>query len=346
MNRTTLLQERRMQTFHDVLGHWQARRLSAPELLGMRRSFRRYRQRYRGGAGRPVRPQARQGVAACRSGGVGARRYRGDGQALPRPSARSPRLRLGYTWNHPAARGPGPQGAQARRPPSPASEALRRHGSIRTARVMSGWRQAPPISAWTTRAPTRPSWSRRRAPRPPSARSSRCSPPRACPGLYTDRGSPHPRGRRQSPTQVGRALHQLSEHIAAYSPQARGRSERAFGTLQNRLARPQTASSKRATCPTTTGASQQSPSSKPAPSCHRLHPTMSTSVLCMHTKRARTPCATTGPANPRQPGQAVKATVRVPSIQRHGCLGYQATEPIDTPKRQAASSTHGQVLRA
>ena len=50
MNRTTLLQERRMQTFHDVLGHWQARHLSAleaAELLGMsERSFRRYRQRY------------------------------------------------------------------------------------------------------------------------------------------------------------------------------------------------------------------------------------------------------------------------------------------------------------
>ena len=37
-------------------------------------------------------------------------------------------------------------------------------------------------------------------------------------------------------TQVGRALKQLGiEHIAAYSPQARGRSERAFGTLQDRL---------------------------------------------------------------------------------------------------------------
>ena len=50
MNRTTLLQERRMQTFQDVLGYWQARRLSAleaAELLGMsERSFRRYRQRY------------------------------------------------------------------------------------------------------------------------------------------------------------------------------------------------------------------------------------------------------------------------------------------------------------
>jgi len=37
-------------------------------------------------------------------------------------------------------------------------------------------------------------------------------------------------------TQVGRALGQLGvSHIPAYSPQARGRSERAFGTLQDRL---------------------------------------------------------------------------------------------------------------
>src|SRR5438270_7197073 len=37
-------------------------------------------------------------------------------------------------------------------------------------------------------------------------------------------------------TQVGRALAQLGiRHIAAYSPEARGRSERAFRTLQDRL---------------------------------------------------------------------------------------------------------------
>ena len=38
MSRTTLLQERRMQIFQDVLGHWPARRLSAleaAEMLGM-----------------------------------------------------------------------------------------------------------------------------------------------------------------------------------------------------------------------------------------------------------------------------------------------------------------------
>jgi transposase len=61
--------------------------------------------------------------------------------------------------------------------------------------------------------------------------------------LYTDRGShyfftPKAGGPvdKTRPTQVGRALKQLGiEHIPAYSPEARGRSERLFGTLQDRL---------------------------------------------------------------------------------------------------------------
>jgi hypothetical protein len=61
--------------------------------------------------------------------------------------------------------------------------------------------------------------------------------------LYTDRGShyfhtPDAGGPvdRANPTQVGRALAHLGvEHIAAYSPEARGRSERMFQTLQDRL---------------------------------------------------------------------------------------------------------------
>jgi hypothetical protein len=61
--------------------------------------------------------------------------------------------------------------------------------------------------------------------------------------LYTDRGShyfhtPEAGGKvdRDNPTKVGRALAQLSiEHIAAYSPEARGRSERMFRTLQDRM---------------------------------------------------------------------------------------------------------------
>lgn len=61
--------------------------------------------------------------------------------------------------------------------------------------------------------------------------------------LYTDRGShyfvtPKAGGKvaREQPTQVGRALQQLGiEHIPSYSPEARGRMERVFGTLQKRL---------------------------------------------------------------------------------------------------------------
>ena len=61
--------------------------------------------------------------------------------------------------------------------------------------------------------------------------------------LYADRAShywntPEAGGKvdRDNPTQVGRALSQLGiELIPAYSPEARGRSERMFGTLQKRL---------------------------------------------------------------------------------------------------------------
>jgi len=61
--------------------------------------------------------------------------------------------------------------------------------------------------------------------------------------LYTDRGShyfytPEADGAvdKDRLTQVGRALKHLGvEHIPAYSPQARGRSERMFATLQDRL---------------------------------------------------------------------------------------------------------------
>src|SRR4249920_1507112 len=61
--------------------------------------------------------------------------------------------------------------------------------------------------------------------------------------LYTDRGSHYfhtaeagGKVDRGQLTQVGRALAHLGvEHIAAYSPQARGRSERLFQTLQDRV---------------------------------------------------------------------------------------------------------------
>jgi transposase len=61
--------------------------------------------------------------------------------------------------------------------------------------------------------------------------------------LYSDRGSHFfvtpkagERVDKERPTQVGRAMKELGiQMIAAYSPQARGRSERSFGTWQGRL---------------------------------------------------------------------------------------------------------------
>jgi len=61
--------------------------------------------------------------------------------------------------------------------------------------------------------------------------------------FYSDRGShywhtPEAGGKvdKNNPTQFGRAMGQVGiEMIAAYSPEARGRSERMFGTLQGRL---------------------------------------------------------------------------------------------------------------
>jgi hypothetical protein len=61
--------------------------------------------------------------------------------------------------------------------------------------------------------------------------------------LYSDRGShffytPTAGGKvdKSRPTQVGRTMQDLGiQTIAAYSPEARGRSERSYGTWQNRL---------------------------------------------------------------------------------------------------------------
>src|SRR5258708_40341486 len=89
----------------------------------------------------------------------------------------------------------------------------------------------------------RPFWSRKRARRRrfgPSEVFQRHGLPLS---LYTDRGAHYfhtaeanEKVGRAGLTQVGRALEHLGvEHIAAYSPQARGRSERAFHTLQDRL---------------------------------------------------------------------------------------------------------------
>ena len=91
---------------------------------------------------------------------------------------------------------------------------------------------------------TRRFWSRRKARLRRFGHCWRCSRRRACrSSLYTDRGSHYfftPKAGeavdKERLTQVGRALMRLGiEHMPAYSPEARGRSERMFGTLQDRL---------------------------------------------------------------------------------------------------------------
>ena len=91
---------------------------------------------------------------------------------------------------------------------------------------------------------TRPFWSRRKARFRRFGRLLEVFTAKGLPSsLYTDRGSHYfftPKAGeavdKERLTQVGRALARLGiEHIPAYSPQARGRSERMFGTLQDRL---------------------------------------------------------------------------------------------------------------
>ena len=143
MSRTTLLQERRMQTFQNVLGHWQARRLSAleaAEMLGMsERSFRRYRRRHEddgldGLFDRRLDKASARRVPADRIEWVLEQyRTRHVGWTVKHfhdHLLRPPRLRLELhlDQDHPAARRLGAQGTQARRPSSPApAQALRRH---------------------------------------------------------------------------------------------------------------------------------------------------------------------------------------------------------------------------
>ena len=85
MTRTAWLQERRMEKFQDVLGRFEAKRLSArdaAELLGMsERSFRRYRHRYE--------EEGLQGLFDRRLGKASARRVPVDG-CVPRRGVGAP----------------------------------------------------------------------------------------------------------------------------------------------------------------------------------------------------------------------------------------------------------------
>ena len=190
--------------------------------------------------------------------------------------------------------------------------------------------------------------------------------------LYTDRGShyfhtPEAGGKvdKSNPTQVGRALHQLGiEHIAAYSPQARGRSERAFGTLQNRLVKELSLAGiteveaanrfiEESYLPDHNRRFATKPELEASAFVPLVPPDKADDILCRQEERVVAHDNTVSyerrvlqiPAGPARP-HYVKATVRVHEYPDgtlalfHGprCLArYQAHgEPIDTPKRQAA----------
>ena len=265
MNRTTLLQERRMQSFQDVLGYWQARRLSAleaAELLGMsERSFHRYRQRYE--------EEGPDGLFDRRLGKASARRVPADQVAWVLDEYRTRyrgwtvkhfhdhlRERHGFAWSYTwtkavlqraglVPRAPR-RGAHRRRRPRKPCVGMMLHQDGSRHEWLAG--QAACDLIVTMDDATSEIYSAFLVEEEGTASTFRALKQvftdKGLPSsLYTDRGShyfhtPEAGGKvdKSNPTQVGRALHQLGiEHIAAYSPQARGRSERAFGTLQNRL---------------------------------------------------------------------------------------------------------------
>ncbi|MBV8310117.1 MAG: ISNCY family transposase [Planctomycetaceae bacterium] len=265
MDRTTWLQDRRMQKFRDVLSRWERKELSgleAGEILGMSdRQFRRYRVRYE--------EEGLAGLVDRRLGAATARRVPVDKVAWMLAEYRTHYLgwnvkhfhehlrehhgfRWGYTWTKTQLHTAGlveraaRRGAHRRKRPRKPCEGMMLHqdGSRfawlaalpqldlivtmddATSRIYSAFLVEEEGTASTFRALLEVFTAKGL----PSS-------------LYTDRGSHYfvtPKAGqavdKSRLTQVGRALDRLGiEHIPAYSPEARGRSERMFGTLQDRL---------------------------------------------------------------------------------------------------------------
>jgi transposase len=265
MRRTEALQGVRMMRFLDVFGRWEAAELSqleASELLGVgERTFRRWRDRYG--------EDGEAGLLDRRLGQVSAKRVPGEWEAEVEAlyrnhyagfTAKHFHERLvqhhcfawGYTWTKAFLHSKGllkrakRRGAHRRKRPRRPLPGMMLHqdGSRHawlggqpaldlivtmddaTSAILSAFLVEEEGTASTLRALTEV-FGQHGLPL----------------SLYTDRGShyfytPEAGGKvdRSNLTQVGRALEHLGvEHIAAYSPQARGRSERVFHTLQDRL---------------------------------------------------------------------------------------------------------------
>jgi hypothetical protein len=267
MSRTEWLQDRRMQKFSDVLSRWERRELSAleaGELLGCsERQFRRYRGRYEA--------EGHAGLLDRRLGKVSAKRvpvdavegmlslyrseYRGwNVKHFHEHLVKSHGFRWGYTWTKTQLHAAGlaerarRRGAHRRKRPRKPCAGMMLHQDGSRERWLADC--APLDLIVTLDDATSELYSAFLVEEEGTASSLRAClevfGERGLPAsLYTDRGSHYfttPKAGaavdKERPTQVGRALARLGiEHIAAYSPEARGRSERVFGTLQDRLIR-------------------------------------------------------------------------------------------------------------
>jgi len=265
MNRTTWLQDRRMEKFSDVLSRWKARELSAQEageILGCsERQFRRYRRRYE--------EEGLEGLFDKRLGKASARRvpidevawvlseyrthYRGWAiKHFHEHLQKQDNFRWSYTWVktqlHTARIvSPAPRrGAHRRKRPRKPCIGMMLHQDGSRFAWLDGQPELDLIV--TMDDATSEIYSAFLVEEEGTASTFRgllqVLTKHGLPAsLYTDRGSHYfltPNAGeavdKERLTQVGRALSQLGiEHIPAYSPEARGRSERAFGTLQGRL---------------------------------------------------------------------------------------------------------------
>jgi Helix-turn-helix domain len=265
MNRAAWLQDRRMEKFAHVFGRWKRKELSgeeAGEILGMsERQFRRYRQRYEEG-GLAGLADRRLGKASVKRVPVdkvtwmlGEYRTRHMGwnvKHFHEHLRRQHDFGWGYTWTKMQLHAAGLVDRSARRGPH------RRKRLRKPCAGMMLHQDASPF-AWLEGSPdldlvvtmddaTSEIYSAFLVEEEGTASTFRALlevfTAKGLPSsLYTDRGSHYfftpAAGEavdKKQPTQVGRALARLGiEHIPAYSPQARGRSERMFGTLQGRL---------------------------------------------------------------------------------------------------------------
>jgi hypothetical protein len=265
MNRATWLQDRRMLKFRDVLSRWERRELSmmeAGEVLGMsERHFRRYRDRFEeeGEAGlidrRLGKPSSKRIEAAEIDRMVELYRtvYRGwNVKHFYEHGMRDHKFSWGYTWTKTQLHAAGlverakRRGSHRRKRERKPCEGMMLHQDGSPHVWLEG--QAPLDLIVTMDDATSTIYSAFLVEQEGTT-SSLCGLLDVFVGhglpcsLYTDRGSHYFYTAKAGEavdkdrlTQVGRALDRLGiEHIPAYSPEARGRSERMFGTLQDRL---------------------------------------------------------------------------------------------------------------